>query len=179
MKSPLSLIPDWVKSIDRILMRQRPQTGRDVLPVAIATVDEVQWVLLFAKAQQLFCLIPQEESLRKGNTLEIPYDHMIELAEAEGTCVNRKKARALSKGLLDPAWEPRTYVMVGPDKEGYSYGLKMAELVAWGQKQIAAIKEMTDAQASLQASGAGSPVDAGRTAAPAPDGDPGEASAPG
>lgn len=145
----MSFIPDWVRNIDKILMRTRATPAQKVILVAIAIVDEVQWVLMFEQAQQLFCLLPQDEELREGNTLEIPFDHMIELAQNHGTCVNRKKARALAKGLVVEGWEPRTYVMVGPDKEGYSHGFKMTELVAWGKKQIEAfkqqLKEQTDA----------------------------------
>jgi|HubBroStandDraft_2_1064218.scaffolds.fasta_scaffold55692_3 hypothetical protein len=179
----MSPIPEWVRSIDRILMRTRAAPSMKIQPVALATIDEVQWVLLFAREPNMFCLIPQDEALREGNTLEIPYDHMVALAETEGTCVNRKKARALAKGLIDPAWEPRTYVMVGPDKEGYSYGLKMAELVAWAKVQLVELKklmkEQSDAQAASQAPGPGGPVDAGRAAAPAPPGEPGASAAPG
>ena len=173
----MSLIPDWVRGIDRILGRTRAANTLKVEPVALATIDEVQWVLLFAPKQQMFCLIPQDEALRDGNTLEIPYDHMVELAEAEGTCVNRKKARALAKGLIVDGWEPRTYVMVGPNTEGYLHGLKMTELVAWGKKQIEQLtklmKEQADAQqaqAAAEAPGAGGAVEAGRIAAPASDG---------
>jgi hypothetical protein len=183
----MSLIPDWVRNIDKILMRGRPSTA-DTLPIALATIDEVQWVLLFSRRQNMFCLIPQDEAQREGNTLEIPYDHMVELAHAIGTCINRKKVRALAKGLLDENWTPRTYVMVGPDSEGYSYGLKMTELVAWGKQQIEHLtqqmKEQADAaqtatQAISQAPGAGGPVDAGRAAAPAPPGEPTEGVPPG
>jgi hypothetical protein len=169
----MSLIPDWVKSIDRILMRNRATTTPKIVLVALATVDDVQWVLMFTKEHNLFCLVPQDKALREGNTLEIPYDHMVELAENQGTCVNRKWVRALTKGALVAGWEPRTYVMVGPDKEGNSYGLKMTELVAWGKKQIEhftqQMKEQANAQTPSQASGAGGAVDAGRIAAPASD----------
>jgi len=143
----MSFIPDWVRNIDKILMRTRATPAQKVILVAIAIVDEVQWVLMFEQAQQLFCLLPQDEELREGNTLEIPFDHMIELAQNHGTCVNRKKARALAKGLVVEGWEPRTYVMVGPDKEGYSHGFKMTELVAWGKKQIEAFTQQLKEQA--------------------------------
>lgn len=99
---------------------------------AHSSADSQTWELVWHPEGKFYSLRWEPGN----NAWQISSADMIELAEFHGTCLPKKLAKALQRGLMMDGWEPGTYVLCRSDDTSL-YGLRMSELVAIAVKMVA------------------------------------------
>jgi hypothetical protein len=138
---------------------RRQPDGVEIFLVAKDTVDGVEWTLLYAPVAKIFCVRPADQALHAENSLEIPQDHMEQIAQERGTCIPRKTAQKISKGLLKADYPDLTFILIKDMQDNASYVLRMRELVAWAKPMLAQlVQQLKEEQANEPAKDAQTPA---------------------